>query len=1053
MGTQRRAMRAASLAATMSMASAVLARQDQAPAPTPAAVAGAAGSAQPVAAASPTVIVVRSVKGKVMWRASPEAEKKSAKAGDVLPEGAEVFTSVNAAIEIQVGAGQVFTLDRLGKFILREAIASQGKEKTTVQVPYGRVQFEVNSATVANDVKIQAPDATLAVKGTSGGVEVSPGFPTLAFGGEFNKGVFDVDFARAITTTFRGSEKASAQIPAIGEYAQEKRFVDTNDIWSHDGDEAFTIRDFQTVLFVLLEIVLRDLVPEAPFDVFFLDEATSNLYRSDIFGTGGLVGNVSGASNSGRGTGAAIVYPPNQGGLFGTLIRLESGQGSAELLALDLNHPDTGFQSLGSVNSFAGRLTGLGALGSQLYAVQDLGPTTPDLIARIVSDGKGGFDVLPAMNLGIQLEDSLSGVTPAGVLLAPGRLPTGTGLSNGTPGVLGPNGVIFEVDPRNNYLSGAVSDFTDSFAPGPNTDVEPGLVINSVPRITGTSIVTDLSGTPILIVTTNATVNGQPNTTLINIFTVGADGNTRLAVVRRSTFRIEGLAGESRGTVPAPTTLSAAPSAGLIDGSLDSLFAAMAFSTDAVASGVVERLIANQIIQTARDPSGCAASAELHMNLSAAISNHIDQRSGTGATVYDFRSGLPLNHPCLAPGPGPGGSQLVTSLFYVDEFTGDIIARDLAGNEAPVRPGDGESKPVLGAAAIGNAASRTLLTLTNFRALDGSLTPTITGYSLTNPSAAPTTLASFPRQDLGGGISRSYDLAGLASVGSQVYASGFQNIQGDQTGAPQLHAAVYEIAGGALSERAAPQMALQAGALAGAPARGTVYMLGQIPGTAGAAGAFQLAGSGANAVLLEVDPRNNYLVSAQSADQGDFNVQPATPTNGIDPATITRVTGMTYLGNTLVMNAVTQSGQSVIVQYNPGATNLPSDPHFRRFDAFPPSTRPRELAGEGTGSPPAPFPLNPSSSPIDTTTINRTFAMMAYSGQAAASGVVRALVAEHVAATSVNPAGCRASAELNGPSLQGFLNQHINQQAGVGQTVQQFRGSLPPNHPCRGQGG
>ncbi len=1051
---QKRMFQAASLAALLS--SPVLAPA-LGQAPGPAEVAQAAGSDQPVgltAQGAPTPIVVLAVKGKVTWRPNADAPLKTAAVGDVLPEGAEVFTSVKAAIELQVGAGQKFTLDRLGKFIVREAIAAQGKEKTTVQVPYGRVQFQVSSATVANDVKIQAPDATLAVKGTTGGVEVSPGFPTLAFGGEFNRGVFDVDFGRGVVSTFRGNEQATANLPNPAEFSQETRFVDINDIWSHDGDEQFTIRDYQTVLFVLLEIAIREAVPEAPFDVFLIDEATQDLYRADIFGSGGFFGPLSGSSSAGRGVGTALFFPEGQAGLFGTLLRLESGAGSAQLLGVDLNASDLTFSPLASFSGFSGTLTGLGTLGDLLYAVQDRGSVNPDYISELTIDplDNNMTAVVPRMNLGVQLEDSLAGVTPAGVLLVPGRLPTLGGRSNGAAGVLGANAVLFEIDPRNNYLSGAVSDISDSFEILPTTSIEPGLVINSVQRITGTSIVTDLQGTPILFVTTLATVNGVPNTTLVNLFTIGADGNSHLAAVARSTLQVEALAGESHGAVPASVVLAPAPSPSAIDSSLDPLFAALAYGPEAVQSGVLERLIVNQILATATDPSACASSSELTLNLATAIGAHVDQRSGAGAAIFDFRAGLPANHPCLAPSTGPGSNPLATGYAYIEENTGDIIARDLAGNEQVLRPGEGESKPVLGAALAGASGARSLLTLTAERALDGSLTPTLRSFDLQSPANAPQTLASFPRQELAGGVSRSFDLAGLGTIGSLIYTTGVERRSGE--GGPQQgDPTVYEISGGTLVGRMAPGLQLQEGALAGAPARGTLFMLGQIPGSSGASGSFQLAGSGANAVLLEVDPRNNYLVSARSADQGDFSVQPGVPTAGVDPSTLTRVTGMTYLGNTLVMSAITNTGQQVVVQYNPTATNMPGDPNLRRVEAFPNGARLRELAGESTNSPPAPTQLSAPTGAIDTNSINRTFAAMAYSSQAAGSPVLRGLVAEHVAATSVNPAACRASAELNGPSLQGFLNQHVNQQSGVGQTVQQFRSSLPPNHPCLGRGG
>jgi len=1012
--------------------------------PDAAAMSAAAGTAQP---ASAMPIIVRGVKGKVSWRLTPEATLQAAKVGDVLREGAEVFTGVGSAIELQVGSGQVFTFDRLGKFIVKAAAVSGGKETTTVQVPYGRVQFNVSSATVANDVKIQAPDATLAVKGTIGGLEASPGFPTLAFGGELNRGVFDVEFDRRITTTFRGNEGASAKVTSTARFAELGRYVNTNDLWSQDGDEEFSYEDFQTILFALLEIVLRDLVPEAPFDVYFVDEQTGDLYLSNVFGTGGRIGATTGANlGVGRGAGAALVFDGDS--TAGTYLRLESTPGFARLLSLDLGDPARAFQEVASGGGFAGVLTGLGALGSDLFAVQDLGSLTPDQIVRISDDGKGGLDVQPVMNLGIQLDDSLAGITPAGVLLVGGRLPTGLG-SNGTAGVLGANGVLLEVDPRINYLSGAASDIDGSFAVLPTTSVEAGLVIDSVQRITGLSIVVDVTGTPLLIVTTSATVGGVPNQAIVNIFTLDDQGRPSLAVVRRSTFRFEGLASESRGAVGASPTLAPAPSPSQIDQSVDALFADLAYGPDAVSSGVVERLIANQILQTARDPMACAGSAELLANLSAAIAAHIDQRAGAGAAIFDFRSGLPANHPCLAPGAGGSGTNLVTSVVYVDEYTGDVVARDLAGNESVFRPGDGQTKPILGAAlAPAGGAGRALLTLSTERTPDGFDTPVLDRLDLSNPGSTWQRVGAFGRRlgDLGEVIS--YELAGLGTIGNRTFTTGFER----STILPaEAHASVLEVTGPtSLEVRMSPQLAMQAGALAGAPSRGTVFALGHVPGTAGEFGTFQLAGSGANAVLLEMDPRSNFLVDARSADAGDFAVQTGTAaTGGVDPNSITRVVGMTYLGNTLVMNAVTASGQQVIVQYNPDATNLPSDPRVRRLDGAPAlGTRPRELASEALVSPPAPVgPLEPSG-PIDTTTINRTFAEMGYSSAAAMSGVVRSLVAEHIAQTAADPAGCRASAELNGPALQQFIGQHVNQRAGVGQSVFQFRQGLPPNHPC-----
>ncbi|MBL8758089.1 MAG: FecR domain-containing protein, partial [Phycisphaerae bacterium] len=137
------------------------------------AAAGRAAQAQPEVqpAATPpasaaTQASIVAFEGKVRYRLGADKEWLPAKVGAILAEGAEVETGLRSAIQIRIGTGQVLTIDRASRVAIREAIARAGTEKTTVDLPYGRVKFEVSSASVANDVKIQAPDATLAVKGT-----------------------------------------------------------------------------------------------------------------------------------------------------------------------------------------------------------------------------------------------------------------------------------------------------------------------------------------------------------------------------------------------------------------------------------------------------------------------------------------------------------------------------------------------------------------------------------------------------------------------------------------------------------------------------------------------------------------------------------------------------------------------------------------------------------------------------------------------------------------------------------------------------------------------
>ncbi|MGD9689369.1 MAG: hypothetical protein AB7K52_07830 [Phycisphaerales bacterium] len=1023
-------------------------------APTPAAVSSAAGTTQSVSA---TPIVVRAVKGRVSHRLLPDGARTTTKAGDVLSEGAEITTGINSAIEIQIGAGQVFVIDRVSRVILREAISNIGVEKTTLAVPYGRVQFEVATATVANDVQIQAPDATLAVKGTLGGLEVSPGFPTLGFGGDLNRGVFDVAFEQNIIATFRANERASRKIPNTARYTLEEQFVDINDLWSHEGDEQFIIRDFQTNLFLLLEINIRERDRNQPLDLFFLDEDSLDLYRADIFGSGGRLGPTLGADPF-SGNGLALIV--DQEGSF--LFRLEDQKGPI-LFVLDLNDPERIFNFVDFISS-DGPLRGLGAIGGDLYTVEsNSGFGGSDTINIITSEeGSLGFGLFadPVMDLGVQFEGDFAGVTGAGTLVVAGRLPSINGFSNGTPGILGDDAVIFTVDPRVNYLRGAVSDLTADFEILDSTIVEAGLAIDSIDQVTGIALVSSPAGDPILVVTTRATVNGVPGVTLFNVFRIQDDGQTRLSSVGRSAFTINALASETGGSPPGQPDLAIAPSPSEIDDSAGELFAELAYSQAAVDSGVVERLIANQIVQTAMDPTGCAASMELATQLAAAISAHIDQRFGAGAAMFDFRLGLPPAHPCLLPGTGPSGSSS-TSLLYYDAFTGDLHARTLAGVDAVIAPGQGELKPILGAATTPlDGGGRSLFTLVNQRGNDDFESPVLRQRNLGSDGTvgAEFEVDAFRPIDLQNGLTRSFALAGLGAIGSQLYAGGRSSDADNQSGqvVNVSDTTIYELLNleGTPVERMVLPFDMQSGALAGAPTRGSIFALGSLIGTSGETGPFQLAGSGANAVLLEMDPRTNYLVAAHSADDGSFDVQPGTAIGpGVDPTALTRVTGMTYVGDTLVMLGVDAQGNQVIVQYQPGATNAPGDPRLRRLNGLAPDVRIAELGGETVGPVPGPVGLGAPISPIDTSSINRTFAQMAYSAQAAGSAALISMVREHIAATAIDPAGCRASAELNGPMIPGFLGQHINQQSGIGQSVFQFRNGLEPQHPCRPNGG
>ena len=136
----------------------------------------AATTTAPAPAVATTAITTIAVAGKASFKADPDASLAELKAGQVLGEMSEIFTNPNSIVQIKIGEGQVFTIDHGSRVLIKDAVkGANGKETTNLQLPYGRVRFDITSTKVANDVKIQTPDATLAVKGTHGIIEKLPG--------------------------------------------------------------------------------------------------------------------------------------------------------------------------------------------------------------------------------------------------------------------------------------------------------------------------------------------------------------------------------------------------------------------------------------------------------------------------------------------------------------------------------------------------------------------------------------------------------------------------------------------------------------------------------------------------------------------------------------------------------------------------------------------------------------------------------------------------------------------------------------------------------------
>lgn len=1030
-----------------------------APSASPSTVAAAAGTAQPGASAQaeqPTPIFVRAVEGKVRHKNPGEENFVDTKVGSMLQEGTEVRVGQKSSIQFQVGAGQVFSIDRLTKFFIREAISGGGKETTKVELEYGRVQFNVTSARVANDVQIASGDATLAIRGTDGGMEVVAGQPTLAYGGPLNRGRFTVTHRGGRVGTITGSEQTNGQKPDPARTGEADLFIDPGDTRSRDPGEFRLVFDYTTIFQKIFGDFRGPGVGIAPplAGVALIDEVNSELriFEDPINGRSALLRPVTGLNFGVQGQGLSLRSTPTGGT---ELLRLESGIGSAELLSLDLSGTGNAFTRIAQFNSIdsGGSFQGLAGLGGELYTLGG-GPLSGEVIR--LNPASGTFT--RSAFLPLFTAEALGAYTTRGTLLVAGQfgnlglLGGRSETPQGSPGVLDFSAFIGEFDPRTNYLRTALwngnGDFAFSFDTLYNPSVDPSSNTITNARIVGVTQFRTTIGSGVgipseafaLTINVLATVNGTPNTPITLIYNVSATGQTgdpRIIFGVPTDVRSRVLAGERPGSPGASVPLLAAPAG--IDTTIGARFAVLAFSPQALASGVVLEMLQSELTQSAVNSVACAQSPAI-LSLGNFLQARVNTRSGMGAAAFDFRSSLPDGHPCLAPG------QTFAPAFF--GFNGQsIFSQRLDGSTTP-QPGSvtGLTGSPLGFAVrsgggpLGEALFLTSQTSTGPGAGVSTITTSIFSRLLGDPNAATTLRATFtfstdPNQNPPvSGIS----FGGLGIIGNQLFATTLLDavdagLQGNQIAELSIGAS-----GGLFSRRMAPEF-LMAPVVGAAPTRGTIFTFGKFVAGDTDAPAF------VDAVLMEADPRINYVARLFSSNDGSFTPNAGTVTNGLSLSSITAVTGMAYAGNTLVLSGVTSGGQSVIIQYNPDAANTAQDPLIKRLDARQASalfaaSRPGTVAGSVNLA-------NPTSAIA--TDINATFRSMAYSSQAAGSAGLRRIVGEQIVLTGADGAACRASAEFNGPLLTQSLQQFAGQRSGVGQAIARFRGQLPLNHPCR----
>ncbi len=638
----------------------------------------AAAAPAPAPAADQTVnqAVVYAVQGKVDIKSTPDGAYAPAQQGQAVPPGATIRTGLKSAVQILVADSQLLTIDRLGAVTLEQAIRSGDVNRTSVEMPYGRVLFNVTSTQFANDVQIKAPDATLAVRGTVGGIEFNGGRPTIAFGDASNRGRIEVSYATGSKTVISDSSRSTSSNPEPAKHKLASAFVEGGDSGSRDDGEVSVLS--RTPGWGLLGPIplagggsvltdgLRSVSSSIPQSWFVQAELEpGQLQRREIdSGRSRAVGMLPVALPL---AGLAVVGDVQRG--FSVLL-LEGGR-----RGLNPNEPDQAYNELWAldIGDGSGRGTSADSQFTLFAKFVDAAPGQPVLRAPILTglaavDGalfsistSPGFELAqtelvrldprtshiePVMNFSSNFESvALAGAPERGSMYVVGR----EAGSDQTGGVFARVAVL-EFDARNSYV-------VDSFsAAAGDLDVRSGTSIS--PDVNFADLQSDS-----LTVEGAAVVRGKLQLAVRAFdgqrqsearLQVGLDPATNFnenrpflsTVSPGNTLGLSGIASAPpRGRRSSPTMLSN-PEGAIDTTSINSLFAQMAYSRDSLRSGVLQRMVASEIINTSLDPSGCATSSLVGM-IPDTMLQHADQTKGIGRTVAALRGNLGPDHPCF----------------------------------------------------------------------------------------------------------------------------------------------------------------------------------------------------------------------------------------------------------------------------------------------------------------------------------------------------------------------------------------------------------------------
>jgi hypothetical protein len=127
-------------------------------------------------------VTVLAVENLVQVRAGEDDPWQRCQEDMRLGLGVAFRTGPRSAVRFAIGDNETVTLDRLGVIKVVDAIRQQdGKIETDLGMEYGRSELEVEGGGVEHESRIRSPGATLAVRGSEGGISDNAGYPVTAY--------------------------------------------------------------------------------------------------------------------------------------------------------------------------------------------------------------------------------------------------------------------------------------------------------------------------------------------------------------------------------------------------------------------------------------------------------------------------------------------------------------------------------------------------------------------------------------------------------------------------------------------------------------------------------------------------------------------------------------------------------------------------------------------------------------------------------------------------------------------------------------------------------